>query len=119
MRSVFLAFVLLAVLSCARATTSAADDLRRMWAARTNSVEQLAAAINAHFTNGTPMRDVVAILGSEDAMYMTTTLRWPPETRNQRGWLYRFGSKEILIGSTGGPLMPLTDRGSLGQGSYP
>jgi hypothetical protein len=77
-------------------------------------VEELATAINAHFTNGTPMRDVVAVLGREDAMYMTTTLSWPSETQNQRGWLYRFGSKEILIDSTGGPVTPLTDRGFAG-----
>src|SRR5689334_17523874 len=109
-----LAAVTVTLLICARSSTSAADDLRRMWTARTNSAEELTAAINARFTNGTPMREVVAVLGPQDMMYITTTLSWPPETQNQRVWVYRFGPKEILIQSTGGPTTPLADRGFAG-----
>jgi hypothetical protein len=114
MRPPFIGIVSLAVLIFARMTGWGADDLRRMWILRTNSVEQLAAAINAHFTNGTPMRRVVGVLGRQDTMYITTTASWPPETQNQRVWVYRFGSKEILVHSTGDATTLLDDRGFAG-----
>lgn len=68
------------------------------------------AAINAQFTNGTPMDQIEAELGRPDTMIITTTLSWPPETQNQRVWVYRFGSEDILISSTGEPMTPIDQR---------
>jgi hypothetical protein len=61
----------------------------RMWAARTNSLDQLAAAVNAHFTNGTPMRDVEAVIGRPS--YTRTRTPIPPETQKPMIWVYGFG----------------------------
>jgi len=113
-RSLVLLAISIAVLICAPSSTTAADDLRSMWLAHTNSPEQLAAAINEQFTNGTPMGRVEAALGRKDTMIVTTTLSWPPETQNQRIWVYRFGAKQILISSTGGPMTPMEERGFAG-----
>ena len=119
MRSSFIGIVYVAVLVLAWMPGGAADDLRRMWTVRTNSVEELATAINKQFTNGTPMGQVVRVLGRQDTMYITTTLSWPPETQNQRVWVYRFGSREILVRSTGGATTPLSDRGFAGAQAVP
>jgi hypothetical protein len=88
--------------------------LRAIWSAKGVPAKERCAAINACFTNGTPMRDVVAVLGKQDNMIITTSLSWPPETQNQRIWVYRFGSKEVLISSTGAGTTPLDDRGFAG-----
>ncbi len=37
-----------------------------MWSTRTNSVQELAEAVNRRFTNGTPTSYVVSILGEYD-----------------------------------------------------
>jgi hypothetical protein len=53
------------------------------------------AAINAQFTNGTPMSQLEAKLGPPDTMIITTTLSLPPETQNQRTWVYHFTLDDI------------------------
>jgi len=88
--------------------------LQASWSATDASAQDRCAAINACFTNGTPMRDVLAVLGNQDTMIITTTLSWPPETQNQRIWVYRFGNNEVHVHSTGGPTTPLGERGFAG-----
>ncbi len=113
MRPLFLALTALALLTCASVRTNAADDLRQMWIARTNSLDQLAAALNAHFTNGTPMREIEAVLG-RPSHTRTQTLTLPPEARYRMLWVYRFGAGQIMIRSTGGPATSPMDRGFAG-----
>jgi len=84
--------------------------LRGIWVVKGASAEERCGAVNARFTKGTPMRDVMEVLGREDTMIITTTLSWPPETQNQRIWVYRFGAEEVHVHSTGGPTTPLEDR---------
>jgi uncharacterized protein YceK len=79
-----------------------------------DSVTERCAAINSQFTNGTPMSQIEAMLGRPDTMIITTTLSWPPETQNQRIWVYHFGPEDILVSSTGGPTTPLDQRGFAG-----
>jgi len=69
---------------------------------------QLATAVNAHFTNGTPMRDVEAVLGRPS--YTRTRTPIPPETQKPMVWVYGFGSGQIVIRSTGAPATPVRDR---------
>jgi hypothetical protein len=79
-----------------------------------DSVAERCAAINAQFTNGTLMSQIEAKLGRPDTMIITTTLSLPPETQNQRVWVYHFGSEDILISSTGAPTTPIDERGFAG-----
>jgi len=79
-----------------------------------DSATERCAAINAQFTNGTPMSQIEAKLGRPDTMIITTTLSWPPETQNQRIWVYHFGREDILVSSTGEPSTPLDQRGFAG-----
>lgn len=106
------AFVLLS--GCSSSPSPTKRSLEALWAAKDVPVTERCAAVNARFTNGTPMRDVMAVLGKQDTMIITTSLSWPPETQNQRIWVYRFGSEEVLVHSTGGPTTPLDDRGFAG-----
>jgi hypothetical protein len=81
---------------------------------KADPVAERCAAINAQFTNGTPMSHVEAKLGQPDTMSITSTLSLPRETQNQRIWVYHFGSEDILIFSTGEPTTPFGDRGFAG-----
>jgi hypothetical protein len=96
--------ILLLVASCSSSHQTVSSSIAEPAAQR-------CAAINAQFTNGTPMSQIEAKLGRPDAMFITTTLSFPPETQNQRVWVYHSGSKDILIFSTGEPTTPLRERG--------
>lgn len=90
------------------------EHLYGIWSAKDVSAKERCAAVNACFTNGTPMRVVEGVLGRPDTMIITTTLSWPPETQNRRIWVYRFGVEQVLINSTGDPMTPFEDRGFAG-----
>ena len=75
-----------------------------MWSARTNSVEQLAEAVNRRFTNGTPISYVVSVLGKNDS-----TLRpfsaidlatGHPPVGATCSLMYSFGEDTVYIGTT-------------------
>jgi hypothetical protein len=85
--------------------------LHDIWSAKDESAKDRCAAVNACFTNGTPMSEVEAVLGRQDTMIVTTTFSDHP---NRRVWVYRFGLEEVLIDSIGGPMTPLGDRGFAG-----
>lgn len=100
-----------ALMSCVPFPSYASDDLPRMWTARTNSAQEIAAAVNARFTNGTPMREVESVLGRPSEIRMTTTASDPTETQNRRTWVYHgFRSGPIFILSSGEPATPVRER---------
>jgi hypothetical protein len=55
------------------------------------------AAINAQFTNGTPMSQVVAKLGQPDWMHMGASLSIPEDTNNYLVCVYHFDSGDVMI----------------------
>ena len=61
------------------------------------------AAINAQFTNGTPLSQVVARLGQPDTMVYSQSLSKPADTNYYRVCVYHFDSGDIVICSAGGP----------------
>ena len=104
MRFLFLALALLAVLGCAPTPNRTTDDLVRVWAARTNSVEQVASAVNAHFTNGTPISYIVSILGRNDSTLRPFSAIDPNTGRTPTGMtcslIYQFGEDSVYINTT-------------------
>src|SRR5262249_50262471 len=95
---------LLLLSGCSGGPSLVKDQLQSVWFGKNVSAFERCAAVNAHFTNGTPMRDVVAVLGPQDTMISTTTLS---DTPNQRVWVYRFGAEDVYVNSAGGPTTPL------------
>jgi hypothetical protein len=71
------------------------------------SITERCAAINAQFTNGTPLSQVVAKLGQPDTRVASSFLGFPENTNLFRLCVYHFDSGDIIICSTGGPPMSL------------
>ena len=61
------------------------QDLLRRWSARTNSVQELAEAVNGTFTSGTPVSRVVEILGTGDKIVRSFSATGP-STCSLRYW---------------------------------
>src|ERR1035437_9744215 len=78
------------------------QNLRGVWTASNASVQQRAAAANSCFTNGTPIRQVLRVLGKWDEHHQTFTTVDPSEL-DHRGLVYRFGSDYITIRAKGAP----------------
>jgi len=68
-----------------------------------HSLADLCTAINAQFTNGTPLRLVVAKLRPPDTVVTTSFLSIPADTNYHKVCVYHFESGDIVISSTGGP----------------
>jgi len=87
------------------ASSSVADDreLSRVWSEPKVSVQKRAEAVNRFFTNGTPMRAVVAILGTNYGVIRPFSLVWVgpgPEPRKTCSLFYKFGEDSVTIGTT-------------------
>jgi len=78
------------------------QNLQAIWAATNATVQQRAAAVNSCFTNGTPMRRVLDLLGKWDEHHKRFTAVDPSEL-DHRGLVYRFGSDRITIRAKGTP----------------
>jgi hypothetical protein len=86
-------------------TLSAADDsqLRRVWSASGISVRERAEAVNRAFTNGTSIRTVVAVLGTNYMVLRPFSSVWigpGPEPRKTCSLFYQFGDDEVVIGTS-------------------
>src|SRR5690349_12155446 len=84
---------------------SSADDsaLQRVWSASGKSVRERADAVNRVFTNGTPIRAVVAVLGTNYSTLRPFSSVWVgpgPEPRKTCSLLYFFGEDEVVIGTS-------------------
>jgi hypothetical protein len=91
-----------------RRPPSATDTFYAVWSGEDVPVAERCAAVNARFTNGTRIRDVLAVLGPQDAMIVSTNLSLPAESQYQSTWVFRFGSEKVLINSTNGNVDPTT-----------
>ena len=82
---------------------AAGEDLSRIWSGRSATVRQRADAVNRAFTNGTPVSVVVAALGTNYTLCMSSARVWVgpgPEPPNTLWLSYRFGEEEVTIGTS-------------------
>jgi hypothetical protein len=82
-----------------QARDKAEQDFNRMWSARTNSVQELAEAVNRRFTNGTPTSYVVSILGEHDATHSPSA----SDIGGTCSLIYFCGEGMVQIGTTALP----------------
>jgi hypothetical protein len=78
------------------------QNVRAVWNATNATVQQRVAAVNSCFTNGTPIRRVLGVLGKWDEHHQTFTTADPSEL-GYRALVYRFGSDRIMIRAKGTP----------------
>jgi hypothetical protein len=78
------------------------QNLRAIWTSTNATVQQRAAAVNSCFTNGTPINQVLSVVGKWDEHHQTFTTSDPSEL-NCRVLVYRFGSERITIRAKGTP----------------
>src|SRR4051794_17362368 len=76
--------------------------LKAVWKATNTTAQKRADAVNSCFTNGTPIRRVLDVLGKWDEHHQTFTTADPSEL-NVRALVYRFGSDRITIRAQGAP----------------
>ncbi len=92
-----------AVLSC-EAIRALTDEKRLpIWSAPEISVRARATAVNRCFTNGTSMRAIVAVLGTNYIVSRPISTVWVgpgPEPRKTSGLTYSFGEECVTIGTT-------------------
>src|SRR5205823_2799245 len=70
--------------------------------------QQRAVAINSGFTNGTPIRRMLGVLGKWDEHHQKF-LTTDPSELDHRGLVYRFGSERITIRAEGPPSVRTED----------
>lgn len=78
-------------------------DLLRIWSAPSTPVHERAKAVNQFFTNGTPIRKVVALLGSNYGVMRPFSSVWigpGPEPRKTCSLLYDFGNDTVVINTS-------------------
>jgi hypothetical protein len=80
------------------------QSLRAIWSGTNATVQQRVAAVNSCFTNGTPIKRVVGVLGKWDEHHQTFTAE--PLDLGYRGVVYRFGPERITIRAKGAPGTP-------------
>src|ERR1035437_3599104 len=73
------------------------QQLRTIWSATNVTASERCLAVNACFTNGTPIHRVLGVIGKNYELHITTTATWPPETANSRTLVYRFGTNRVSI----------------------
>jgi hypothetical protein len=85
--------------------------LLRVWSGPGSSVRDRVEAVNRTFTNGTPIRTIVAVLGTNYGILRPYSSVWVgpgPEPRKTCSLLYQFGEYTVVIGTsadiTGDPL---------------
>lgn len=79
---------------------SISNELSRIWLAPRASVRERADAVNRAFTNGTPMAEVVAALGTNYIQGFSSARVWlgpGPEPPNTPWLSYRFGEEDVTI----------------------
>jgi hypothetical protein len=84
-------------------SSAAGEELSRIWLDRSTTVRQRADAVNRAFTNGTPVSAVVATLGTNYTLCMSSARVWMgpgPEPPNTLWLSYRFGEEEVTIGTS-------------------
>ena len=92
-----------AILGCAEVRALADQKRLLAWSARGISVRARATAVNRCFTNGTPMRAIVAVLGTNYIVSRPISGVWVgpgPEPRKTSGLIYSFGEECVTIGTT-------------------
>jgi hypothetical protein len=87
------------------AAWSVADDrdLSRIWSEPTKPVRERADAVNRSFTNGTAIRAVIAVLGTNYGVIRPFSSVWVgpgPEPRKTCSLFYKFGEDSVTIGTT-------------------
>ncbi len=99
------------VLSSTMLSVAGDGDLLRAWSEPSISVRERARAVNRSFTNGTPIRTIVGVLGTNYGVARPISAVWVgsgPEPRKSCSLFYRFGHDEVSIGTsadiTGDPL---------------
>ena len=99
----YIAFLSLPLVwSCTRPHTLAEEDLLRVWLAPDVPVKDRADAINICFTNGTPIPNIVALLGTHYSIFTPFSSVWAgpgPEPRRTSGLIYTFGAEWVIIGT--------------------
>ncbi len=104
MRTFLIALTAMALSACAPGPTKAEQDFSRIWSARTNSVQELAEAVNRRFTNGTPISYVVSVLGKNDSVLRPFSAMGPATGHTPVGatcsLIYSFGEDTVYIGTT-------------------
>jgi hypothetical protein len=103
MRTCLIALAAMLFSGCAPAQSKTEQDFVQMWSARTNSVRELAEAVNRRFTNGTPVPVIVAALGNNYTRCGSSARLWMgpgPEPPNTTWLSYRFGEEQVIIGSS-------------------
>jgi hypothetical protein len=104
LRTFLIAFMAIALSGCAPAPNKAEQDFLRMWSAHTNSVQELAEAVNRRFTNGTPISYIVSILGKNDSTLRPFSAIDPATGRTPVGatcsLMYSFGEDTVYIRTT-------------------
>jgi hypothetical protein len=89
--------------SCASESNTvfrAEQHLRAIWTATNATAQQRAAAVNSYFTNGTPVRRLLEVLGKWDEHHQTF-LATDPSELDYRALVYRFGLDRITIRAKG------------------
>jgi hypothetical protein len=88
-------------------TNSARSQLLRLWSAPHLHSWERAEAVNRHFTNGTPVSAIVAVLGTNFTYFTPYSTVWispGPAPTKTTGLIYDFGDESVIIGTTA-PLM--------------
>ena len=108
------AFLAVVVLGGSIVLAFAGEELSRVWSDPSISVRDRVSAVNRAFTNGTPVSVVVAALGTNYTLCGSSARLWMgpgPEPPNTFWLSYRFGEREVTIGTSavwGRDLDPLT-----------
>jgi hypothetical protein len=82
---------------------STRKELLRAWSAPQLHSWERAEAVNRHFTNGTPVSTIVAVLGTNftyDTPYSSVWIGPGPERPRTIGLEYRFGDEAVIIGTS-------------------
>lgn len=78
-------------------------ELFRVWSAPAGSVHERAEAVNGFFTNGTPVSNIVAALGTNYKVLRPFSSVWVgpgPEPRKTCSLLYDFGNDTVVINTS-------------------
>ena len=102
-RTFSVAVFLGAVLGSSTLSVAGDGQLLRVWSRPGISVRDRAGAVNRLFTNGTPIRTVVAVLGSNYGVLRPFSSVWVgpgPEPRKTCSLYYSFGEDQVTIGTS-------------------
>lgn len=78
------------------------QSLRAIWTATNATPQQRATAVNSFFTNGTPIRRILGVIGKWDEHHQAFTTPDLSE-REYAALVYRFGPDRITVWAKGAP----------------